>query len=59
VIRNRISGYSTTITALKIQSTGILESSGKNVLDALHYAKTDFNFMGKKGSIEKPRLLDK
>jgi hypothetical protein len=46
VIRNRISGYST--TALKIQSTGILESSGKNVLDALHYAKTDFDFMGEK-----------
>lgn len=50
VIRNRISGYSTTITPLTEGSKYwyVLETSGKNALDALRYAKTDFDFMGEK-----------
>ncbi|CAN5178687.1 hypothetical protein BH18THE2_BH18THE2_14530 [soil metagenome] len=50
VVRNRNSGYSSTITPLAEDSNYwyVLETKGKRVLDALRYAKTDFDFMGEK-----------
>jgi hypothetical protein len=50
VVRHRNSGYSTTITPLAEDSKYwyVLEIKGKNILDALRYAKIDFDFMGEK-----------
>jgi hypothetical protein len=48
VVRHRNSGFSTTITPLAEDSKYwyVLETKGKNIVDALRYAKTDFDFMG-------------
>ena len=48
--QKQISGYSTTITPFTEDSKYwyVLETSGKNALDALRYSKTDFDFMGEK-----------
>ena len=50
VVRHRNSGYCTTITPLAEDPKYwyVLETKGKDVLDALRYAKTDFDFMGEK-----------
>lgn len=50
VVRNRNSGYSTTITPLAEDSQYwyVIEERGKKDLDTLRYAKTDFDFMGEK-----------
>jgi hypothetical protein len=50
VVRHRNSGYSTTITPLAEDSKYwyVLETKGKNILDALRYTKIDFDFMGEK-----------
>jgi hypothetical protein len=48
VVRHRNSGYCTTITPLAEDSRYwyVLETKGKNILDALRYSKIDFDFMG-------------
>ena len=50
VVRHRNSGYSTTITPLAEDSKYwyLIETTGKNILDDLRYAKIDFDFMGEK-----------
>jgi hypothetical protein len=48
VVRHRNSGYCTTITPLAEDSRYwyVLKTKGKSILDALRYAKIDFDFMG-------------
>jgi hypothetical protein len=50
VVRHRNSGHSTTITPLAEDSKYwyVIETKGKNISDALRYAKIDFDFMGEK-----------
>jgi hypothetical protein len=50
VVRHRNSGYTTLITPLAEDSEYwyVLETKGKNILDALRYSKIDFDFMGEK-----------
>jgi hypothetical protein len=50
VVRHRNSGYCTTITPLAEDPKYwyVLESKGKDVLDAQRYSKIDFDFMGEK-----------
>jgi hypothetical protein len=50
VVRHRKSGYTTLITPITEDSRYwyVIEAEGKNVLDALRYSKTDFDFMGEK-----------
>jgi hypothetical protein len=50
VVRHRNSGYTTLITPLAEDSKYwyVLGTKGKNILDALHYSKLDFDFMGEK-----------
>jgi hypothetical protein len=50
VVRHKNSGYTTLITPLAEDSEYwyVLETKGKDVLDALHYSKIDFDFMGEK-----------
>jgi hypothetical protein len=49
VVRHRNSGYCTTITPLAEDPKYwyVLESKGKDVLDAQRYSKIDFDSMGK------------
>lgn len=50
VVRHRNSGFTTLITPLAEDSKNwyVLETNGKDVLDALRYSKMDFDFMGEK-----------
>ena len=50
VVRHRNSGYTTLITPLTEDSQYwyVLETKGKDVLNALRYSKIDFDFMGEK-----------
>ena len=50
VVRHRNLGYSTTITPLAEDSKYwyVPETKGRNIIDALRYSKTDFDYMGEK-----------